>query len=157
MAETPPKNGIVKLVADANIAFSCLLTPRGVIGSLVLDPFSVLEPVAPEMLVSEVGLHRPKLMKLLHRTEAEVAELETLVLSRFEIIPNGVINTANWEKAAALVAGIDERDDHYVALAIQLGYPLWTGDLKLHRGLRKRKFNTVLTTPELRELLLSTG
>ncbi len=127
------------------------------IGSMILGPYSTLEPVAPEMLVSEIGLHRPKLMKLLRRTEAEVAELETLVLSRFEIIPNGVINSVNWERAAVLVAGIDERDDHYVALAIQLGYPLWTGDLKLHRGLRKRKFNNVVTTPELREMLGSSG
>ena len=141
----------MKLVADANIAFSCILTPLGVVGSLVLDPYSQLQLVAPEMLISEISLHRPKLQKLLHLNLAELSELETLVFSRFEVIPNGAISATCWEKAAALVAGIDERDDHYVALSLQLGHPLWTGDLKLHRGLRDRKFTSVLTTEEVRK------
>ncbi len=84
----------------------------------------------------------------------ELAELETLVLSRFEVVPNGAISGTCWEKATALVAGIDERDDHYVALSLQLGFPLWTGDLKLLRGLRGRKFTSVLTTDEVRKLLV---
>jgi len=139
----------VKLVVDANIVFSCLLTPSGVVGQVVLDPFSTLHLFAPEMLLSEITLHRPKLMRIVRRTEAEVAELETHVLSLFTVVPNGAIMETMWEKAADLVSGIDERDDHYIALALQLGCPLWTGDLKLHRGLKARRTGLTVTTSEV--------
>ena len=47
----------------------------------------------------------------------------------------------------------DERDDHYVALALHLRCPLWTGDKKLVTGLRKKGFELVMTTEELRKKL----
>lgn len=52
-----------------------------------------------------------------------------------------------------LVKGIDERDDHYVALALHLDLPLLTGDKKLITGLRRRGFKLVITSEELRKRL----
>ena len=44
-------------------------------------------------------------------------------------------------------------DEHYVALAIQLGAPLWTGDKKLLNGLRHKRFMLLVSTAEIPALI----
>ena len=98
-------------------------------------------------------MHRSKIQRLSHFTIEELAIVENQLFERVTVIPNDPIAPSLWEKAADLVKGVDERDDHYVALALHLRCPLWTGDKKLIAGLRKKGFKLLITTEELRKKL----
>tara|TARA_R110002096_G_C14392562_1_gene706660 strand:+ start:252 stop:440 length:189 start_codon:yes stop_codon:yes gene_type:complete len=54
-----------------------------------------------------------------------------------------------WLQAAELTKGVDESDTPFVALAMELNVPLWTGDKKLINGLREKDFNMLITTEQL--------
>jgi len=143
----------VKLVVDANIVFSALLSPHSEAGRLMASAWPPLELFAPEALKVEIALHREKLLKLSRLTVAEMAIVEDRVFERITVIPPESIGSHHWERAFDLVKGIDERDDHYVALALHLDQPLWTGDKKLVSGLRRKGFKLLITSDELRKQL----
>lgn len=143
----------MKLVVDANIVFSALLSARSEAGRLIAATWPPLELHAPEALKVEIALHREKLMRLSKLSKADLAIVEDRVFDRITIIPHESIEAHHWERAFDLVKGIDERDDHYIALALHLGHPLWTGDKKLVSGLRRKSFKLLITSEELRNRL----
>jgi predicted nucleic acid-binding protein len=153
VAEASQAHGLVKLVVDANIVFSALLTTRGEVSKLLASGWPPLELFAPEALSVEIALHREKLMRLSKLSVAEMAIIETGVFDRITVVPHESIGPEHWERAYDLVKAVDERDDHYVALALHLNCPLWTGDKKLVNGLRRKNFKLLVTTEELRKKL----
>jgi predicted nucleic acid-binding protein len=48
-----------------------------------------------------------------------------------------------------LVKNIDKKDLLFVALSIQTGFKLWTGDKKLMEGLKRKGFNLTIDTRQL--------
>ena len=145
----------MKLVVDANIVFSSLLRSDGIVGDIFFNSRPPLQLFAPELLREEIAEHRPKLVKLSKRSANTMLELEILTLSRITFLNEGLISTPNWAKARHVMTGLDVDDGSYVALSIHLGVPLWTGDKKLWKGLRRAGFEQVLSTAELHPLLHS--
>jgi predicted nucleic acid-binding protein len=143
----------VRLVVDANILISCLIKLEGRIAELYLNPTAPLEFLAPERLMAELTLHRPKIMRITGASPERQAELEELLLSQLTIVPNSRITSAHWERAFDLVKDIDEDDDQFVALALHLNCPLWTGDRKLLNSLRRKGFDLLISSEELRKEL----
>jgi len=143
----------VRLVVDANILISALIRSDGTIGDLLIRTYPPLELFAPEYIRIETSLRREKVAKLNRSPIAEVAEAEEVLLSLVTTVQPAAINTVEWEHAHQLVASIDPKDDHYVALALHLKCPLWTGDKKLIKGLRAKGFKQVHSTEEVRALL----
>ncbi len=143
----------MKLVVDANIVFSALLSARSEASKLIAATWPPLELHAPEALKVEIALHREKLMRLSKLSKADLAIVEDRVFDRITIIPYESIEAHHWERAFDLVKGIDERYDQYIALALHLGHPLWTGDKKLINGLRRKSFKLLITSEELRRRL----
>ena len=47
---------------------------------------------------------------------------------------------------------VDETDTPFVALALELNIPLWSGDKKLVKGLKIKEFNKVLTTSDIKNI-----
>ena len=64
-----------------------------------------------------------------------------------EIIPQKI-----WEDSEKITEGIDLNDTDFVALTKYLKGKLWTGDLELRNGLKKKGFKNVLTTSEIFKL-----
>ena len=62
------------------------------------------------------------------------------------------INESTWEKAMELVKNVDEFDAPFIALALELDCPLWTGDKKLINGLNKKGVDWILTTDRMTEI-----
>lgn len=143
----------MRLVVDANILISCLIKLEGRIAELYLNPTKSLEFLAPERLMAELTLHRPKIMRITGASPVRQAELEELLLSQLTIVPNSRISAAHWERAFNLVKDIDEDDDQFVALALHLNCPLWTGDRKLLNALRRKRFDLLISSEELRREL----
>ena len=55
----------------------------------------------------------------------------------------------NRKKAYEMCKDIDEADTPFVALALELDIPLWSGDKKLAKGLKDKKFDKILTNHDL--------
>jgi len=72
-----------------------------------------------------------------------------LVFNQITFISNDAISPEYWKIAFELVKNIDEKDTPFVATALSIDATLWTGDLKLITGLRKKGFNEILNTQEL--------
>jgi len=51
--------------------------------------------------------------------------------------------------AYELVKKVDKKDLLFVALSLQTGYPLWTGDKKLIAGLKENGFHNTIETSEI--------
>ena len=103
--------------------------------------------------MAELSMHRSKVLKLSGLPTERIAALEELVMSRIVIVPNTAVASPVWERAYDLVKDIDEDDDQFVALALHLNCPLWTGDGKLVRGLRREGFELLMTNDDLRKRL----
>jgi predicted nucleic acid-binding protein len=100
-----------------------------------------------------VSRHREKIARAARLSLDEIVFLEERVLTPVRIIPHDLVLAHHWERAYDLVKDIDVDDDPFVALALHLRCPLWTGDKKLVRGLRRKGFKHVITSEELRKKL----
>lgn len=143
----------MKFVVDANIVVSTLLKTDGAVADVLLRQRGDAEFFAPEFIRVETSLHRERFAKITGMPLEVVAEVEEVVLSGLTMVQAASIDTRHWERAAQLAEGIDAKDDHYVALALHLSCPLWTGDKKLLRGLQAKGFTQALATTQVRELL----
>ena len=147
----------MNFVVDANIIVSTLLKSDGAVADVLLRQRGHAEFFAPDLIRVEVSLHRERFARLTGLSVDEVAELEEVLLSGITMVQAAGIDTQHWERAAQLVSGIDAKDDHYVALALHLKCPLWTGDKKLLKGLRAKGFEQAVATPQVREMLAARG
>lgn len=143
----------MRFIVDANIVISTLLKSDGAVADVLLRTKPAPEFFVPEFIRVETSLHRAKVARLTGAPLELLAEVEEVLLSRMTTVQPDSIDGVHWERAHELVAGIDPKDDHYVALALHLKCPLWTGDKKLIKGLRAKGFKQVLSTDEVRAML----
>lgn len=140
----------MRLVVDANILYSVALNTNGAVADVFFNTRPPLEMCAPKLLRKELDRHRPKMAKYMGLPVARVTEVVQLLMHRVELIDPAVIGDLAWVQAKQLTKGVDPNDEDYVALAIHLGCPLWTGDLKLYRALQGG-IVPVLTTAVVRQ------
>lgn len=74
-------------------------------------------------------------------------------LQYIQLYEETFILAENWKEANRLTKDVDSDDITFVALALQIGAVLWTGDKKLAGHLKSMGFNQVVSTAELSELL----
>lgn len=139
----------MKIVVDTNIVFSGLLSPRGTISDLLLNSASTFDFYAPYYLLDELSNHRNKLLKLSGYSESEIDFLMRCLFKKIDFIELETISSYTWEKAMNLVNDVDEFDAPFIALALEMNAPLWTGDKKLFKGLYAKGVDWVLSTEYL--------
>jgi predicted nucleic acid-binding protein len=108
---------------------------------------------APELLKHELKRYSPKIAAHSKLDENALADIEALVLSGINFVPEEDISAQSWTMAWSITKDIDEDDTPFVALAIELNTKLWTGDKVLTRGLIKKDVNIAITTAGLKLLL----
>ena len=79
--------------------------------------------------------------------------MEFITTKKITFISEGLIPQKHLLFAEGLMEDIDPDDTSFVALARHLKAKLWTGDKELYAGLKSKKFNNVVTTQELSDLL----
>jgi predicted nucleic acid-binding protein len=142
----------VKIVVDTNIIFSGLLSPNGKISDLLLNTSDKFDFYTPTYLLDELENHKKKILKITRVPEKELDFLTHHLFKKIDLIDLESIRESTWEKAIELVKNIDEFDAPFIALALELESPLWTGDKKLIKGLNKKGVDWVLTTDIIIEI-----
>ena len=116
----------VDLVADTNIVFSALVK-RGKIRRIILEE-ELLKLHIPEELAGEIHRHADKLTSYLSLSINDIHKLIDGFIEEATITHRREEYRHMLEKALSLVDKVDPTDAPFVALAMHLEIPLWTGD-----------------------------
>lgn len=141
------------IVVDANILFSALITPNGRLAKILSHPTLPANLVSCHFLITELLKHQAKIIRCAKRPESIVLEDMHCFLKNITLYEETIVQKKYWLEAEHLTDGVDNFDVSYVALALQTGGLLWTGDKKLATHLNKLGFKAVINTIELYEII----
>ena len=116
------------LVIDTNIVFSAIIKP-GRIREILFR--SYLDIYAPEELVMELEILEPKILRHTKLSPAEIKIVKETLFSHIVTIVSRKVYLESAKKAYRLLENVDPKDTPFVALAMHLNVPLWTGDKDL--------------------------
>ncbi len=134
-----------KYVTDANVIFSSLISGQ----DNYLELVSINRLYLPDFALVELQEYQQIIWE---KTKQNPDELKAFTLALFDkitVVPNLLISLPNYRTAYELCKDIDPKDMTYVALSIELSYPLLTRDKPLADGLRAKGFISVVTLDEL--------
>jgi len=143
----------MKIVVDTNILFSGILNSSSKIGQLLLGSKGYFQFYTCNFLLIELIKHKKKLLALTQLPEEELFELQTLLSQNITFINELLIPSEIVKSTELLLQDIDSKDTPFVALAIHLKALIWTGDLKLINGLKRKNFTGFVSTQEILILL----
>ncbi len=126
------------VIVDTNILFSALLRDKSRFTELLLDSnynFFICEQVLVELFK-----RKEKILKASQLREEEIVRIYQILLKRINLYKEDLIAAEHLATAYELCRDIDETDTPHVALTIELGGLLWTGDKKLKEGLQRKGF-----------------
>lgn len=126
------------VVVDTNLIFSALVSKSSGIRDILFE--NGIAFYCPNYLITEIYTHKEKLLKVSKLSQAELYLYFNGIMERINFVPLDFISIASRQKAYDLCKNVDLKDIPFVALAIELGAPIWTGDKKLKIGLRINNF-----------------
>lgn len=127
------------VVVDTNLIFSALIPKASKIRDILLE--KNLSFYAPNFLIAEIYKHKTRIISFSKLSESEFYLYFNGVIERINFVPIDFIGTESRQKAYDLCKNIDLSDIPFIALALDLDIPIWTGDKKLKDGLRIQNFN----------------
>ncbi len=142
------------ITVDVNILFSAIITPDSRIGEIITHPTLPIQRLSCYYAFVELFKHQPKIVTLAKREQSETLDILYTLLRHIEFCNEMLIEQHHWAEAERLTNGVDSFDVTYVALTLQTGGWLWTGDKKLTTHLKVMGFDRVITTAELYEKIL---
>jgi predicted nucleic acid-binding protein len=141
------------IVVDTNILIAALITPNGKLAQILGYPNLPAKRISCHYLFGELFTHQPKIIKSAKRTADSVTDDLLFYLKNINLYDESFIANEHWQEADRLTSGVDSKDISFVALALQTGAWLWTGDKKLASHLKTMGFDRVMNTAELYERL----
>jgi len=144
----------MKIVVDTSVFISALISPKGIIAELMMNPIFHFEKYSSYYLVIEIFKHKEKILKYSKLTESELIEQVYNLLKNVTLINENQIPKEIWLNSYELIKEIDENDIAFVALTEFTGGKLWSLDKKLTNGLKNRGYHNILATNELKQLAL---
>lgn len=140
-------------VVDTNILFSACYTPSGRIFDILFNAPTSTQLISAHYAIEELMLHKGKFATKSSYTAEEIDSLIASVLKQVDFINEEIIDEPYWLEADRLTKDVDSKDIAFVALTLQTGGLLWTGDKKLANHLKVMSFDRVVNTTELIDLL----
>jgi len=97
--------------------------------------------VVNELVLTELFRHKEKIVRLSGLSEQEVVRLYYELVRVLELYKEDLLSPDARREAYRLCRGVDETDAPHVAIALEIGGLLWTGDERLKTGLRAKGFD----------------
>lgn len=144
----------MRIVVDTNIAFSAILNTNSKISKIILQPRSSLNLYSTKQLLNEITEHWSKLKKISKFSDKQLHETVALITNKIKFINPELIPINLFKKAVNLTKDSDIDDTEFVALTEHIRGKLWTGDKELSKGLQKNKWNKLINTKELYQLVV---
>ena len=132
----------MKVVIDANIIFSALLSKNSRYRELLFD--EKYELYSPNYVFLEIFKHKEKILKCTKEPEEEVYGFIGNILKRICFVNEELISSENYILAYNLCKETDENDTPFVALTLEINGCLLSGDTKLKKALKNKGFNRFL-------------
>ena len=130
---------IETIVIDTNIIVSALISKNQSVLREIFNTTILL--VSPKFVIVELFKHSPKIQKVTKLSKDEMLELLSNIINQIKFYDESLISIGSWTEAYRLCREIDLKDTPYIALALELNAKLWTKDLVLKKGLKKKGFN----------------
>ena len=144
----------MRIVVDTNIVFSAILNTNSKISKIILQPRSKLNLYSTDQLQYEIAKHWAKLKSISSFSEIELHKTSSLIISKIKFISVQLIPRNLFKISEELTGDIDIDDTEFVALTNHINGKLWTGDKELIKGLKKKKWEKVISTDELYKLVI---
>ena len=143
------------VVVDSNILFSaCISAEReNRISEVLFNRLPYLQRISCYYAIAELFKHQEKLKKASKLSADNLSSLLYAIFKQVEFYNEDTIDQINWLETDRLTKEVDSKDITFVALALQTGGLLWTGEKKLANHLKTFGFESVVNTAELYELL----
>ncbi|MFZ6051059.1 PIN domain-containing protein [Halocola ammonii] len=145
----------MKVVVDSNIVFSAILNTNSKVGHLLINGASYFDFFTIKLLEDEVYKHKAKIQEISGFSERQFERTYKLITSKITFLDEGILSEKEISETIEIVSEIDENDTLFVALANHLACPLWTGDLKLIKGLKRKSYSKPIKTSEFNEIFLN--
>lgn len=139
----------MRVVVDTNIVFSAILNTNSKYSKIILQPKSKLNIYSTDQLKDELAEHWTKLKKVSGYSEIELHKVSSLIVSKIKFISVELIPRNLFISAEILTQDIDIDDTEFVALTEHIRGRLWTGDKELIKGLKRKKWDKLISTDEL--------
>lgn len=123
----------MKIVVDVNVVLSSLLTKGDSSEVFKLNSiFNKFEFIAPEFLLTELEKHKEEFFKRSKLSKEEFDESLEFVLEQINFIPKSEFS--EYVSKAEEILAEHLKDVPYVALALKLNCPIFSGDKKLRKA-----------------------
>ena len=136
-----------------NIIISDCLNENSEISKLVRNRSGNIDFLIPDYALEEINKHKLSLCK---NTGYSIVEFDRLLYQCCEnaaIFSVADISTDIFQHAAELTRNIDIKDKAFVGFSIAFDALIWTGDLKLIKGLKRSGFRKIISTKEFKDIL----
>lgn len=112
----------------------------------MLNSSDVFDFYTPAFLLEELENHRARLLKYTGYSVRYLDFLQLMIFKKIDLIDLESIRQSTFEISIEMTKDVDEFDAPFIALALELDSPLWTGDKKLIKGLVNKGIDWILTT-----------
>ena len=141
------------IIVDANILISAIINPDSFIGATLLTQNNNIDYVLPSFAIEETLYHKERICKTLNIKELFFEKNLDAIHNGCLVFASDSISPKYSKVAIQIVEKIDLKDAIYVAFSLALDALIWTGDLKLYKGLRRKNFKNIITTSDLKRIL----
>ena len=127
------------IIVDTNILLSALLSRQSRFAEIILETdrkFYICEYV-----IVELFKHKEKIASSSRMAENDLLLMYYTLLKKVIVSKEEMISPANRRIAIEFCQSVDAADTPHVALTLELGGLLWTGDKKLKMGLQAKGFD----------------
>ncbi len=141
------------ITVDTNILISALINSKGKEFAILKRSYRQIDFVSSVFLLKEFSQKINKVAALTNSSPADVSYQFKALTEQFLWVKEIELDSASLHEAEKLIQNIDPKDFLFVAVAVYFDSLLWSGDMKLYKGLRRRGFKNIVTTKELSEII----